>query len=98
MVDGASLTMDSSIVSGNVAKTGGVFAGGNTVILNTLIKGNSAENGSIFNSLEVTNHKVFVTDAIDYQQNGDVLIYSTSGQLLRSLKAGIIPSAFCFVK
>jgi Domain of unknown function (DUF5074) len=55
-------------------------------------------NGSVFYSLEVANNKVFITDAIDYQQNGNVLIYSTSGQFFQSLKAGIIPSGFCFVE
>ncbi len=35
--------------------------------------------------------RVAVTDAIDYQQKGDLLVYSKTGELLDSEQAGIIP-------
>ena len=35
--------------------------------------------------------KIYVTDAIDYQQKGDLLIYNREGELLDSEQAGIIP-------
>ena len=35
--------------------------------------------------------QVFVTDAIDYQQKGDLLIYNSRGELKDVEKAGIIP-------
>jgi hypothetical protein len=34
---------------------------------------------------------VCVTDAIDYQQKGDLLIYNSKGELLDTEQAGIIP-------
>jgi hypothetical protein len=42
--------------------------------------------------------QIFLSDALDYQQNGDVFIYSTSAKLLHQSKAGIIPSFFYFVE
>lgn len=39
---------------------------------------------------------IFVTDAIDYQQKGDLLIYSSKGELLDTEQAGIIPGFMVF--
>jgi len=41
-------------------------------------------------------NNIFVSDAIDYVQKGDVMIYSHNGSFLKSFKAGIIPSSFLF--
>ncbi len=40
--------------------------------------------------------EIIVTDAVDYQQNGYVLRYKRSGQLISSSLAGIIPGSVCF--
>lgn len=42
------------------------------------------------------NNDIFVTDAVDYQQNGYLLYYSGAGALISSLSAGIIPGSLCF--
>jgi YVTN family beta-propeller protein len=42
------------------------------------------------------NNDIFVTDAVDYTQQGYVLLYSKSGTLTSKLRAGIIPGAMCF--
>lgn len=42
--------------------------------------------------------RVAVTDAIDYQQKGDLLIYSRTGELLDSGQAGIIPGFMLYMK
>lgn len=56
------------------------------------------EEGHTFYSLGIDPHNsyIYVTDALDYQQNGKVLIYSPSGVLSDSITAGIIPGSFCF--
>lgn len=41
--------------------------------------------------------KVAVTDAIDYQQKGDLLIYSSTGELADSEQAGIIPGFMLYI-
>ena len=41
---------------------------------------------------------VAVTDAIDYQQKGDLLIFSSSGELTDSGQAGIIPGFMLYRK
>ncbi|HDQ15984.1 MAG TPA: hypothetical protein ENN45_02890 [Bacteroidetes bacterium] len=43
-------------------------------------------------------NRIFLSDALDYQQNGDIYIYSSSAKLLHQSKAGIIPSFFYFVE
>ena len=43
-------------------------------------------------------NRIFLSDALDYQQNGDIYIYSPSANLLHQSKAGIIPSFFYFVE
>jgi len=42
--------------------------------------------------------KVAVTDAIDYQQKGDLLLFSSSGELSDSEQAGIIPGFMLYMK
>ena len=39
---------------------------------------------------------IFVTDAVDYQQNGHLLCFSSEGTPVKSLDAGIIPGSMCF--
>lgn len=39
---------------------------------------------------------IYIADAIDYVQKGNVLRYSNSGSLLHTFKAGVIPSQFVF--
>lgn len=40
--------------------------------------------------------EVYVSDAVDYVQQGVVLRYTVSGELLDSFRVDIIPSGFCF--
>ena len=46
--------------------------------------------------LDPSNGDVYVADAIDYQQQGQILRYSQDGELLDSFYVGIIPGAFCW--
>jgi YVTN family beta-propeller protein len=39
---------------------------------------------------------IYVTDAVDYQNNGYLLYYNPSGVLVSSLQADIIPGSLCF--
>jgi DNA-binding beta-propeller fold protein YncE len=39
---------------------------------------------------------IYIADAMDYVQRGQFFRYSSSGTLLDSTRAGIIPSGFCF--
>lgn len=41
-------------------------------------------------------NRIYVADAIDFTQRGEVLIYDQSGNEINSFKAGIIPSSFYF--
>lgn len=54
--------------------------------------------GTIYYGLTVDplTSEVYVADAIDYQQQGVVYRYSTTGELLDRFYAGIIPGAFCW--
>jgi YVTN family beta-propeller protein len=49
--------------------------------------------GRLFYKVSISRHysMICVTDAIDYQQKGDLLIFSSSGELLDTEQAGIIP-------
>ncbi|HEU4497257.1 MAG TPA: DUF5074 domain-containing protein [Flavobacterium sp.] len=47
-------------------------------------------------SFAVRNNKVFVGDALDYNSNGKVYIYSLAGTLQNQYTAGIIPAGFYF--
>lgn len=42
------------------------------------------------------NGEIIVTDAVDYQQDGYVLRYTSKGQFISSSQAGIIPGFACF--
>lgn len=56
------------------------------------------QNGRSFYALAVDpgNGTIYVSDAKDYQQRGKVFVYSPTGQVNDSIKAGIIPGGFCF--
>jgi len=57
-----------------------------------------AEQGTYFYKLGINpvNDDIFLTDAVDYQQQGFVLRYNAGGVLLSKLRAGIIPGMVCF--
>ncbi len=42
------------------------------------------------------NDEIFVTDAVDYVQIGNVLRYSKEGTFISEMQAGIIPGSICF--
>ena len=44
----------------------------------------------------VKNNKIYVGDAGDYNSNGKVYIYSTSGTLENQYTVGVIPAGFYF--
>jgi len=46
----------------------------------------------------IDNYDLWVSDAIDYNQNGFIYLYSPNGIVIDSLRAGIIPSYFLFTK
>ncbi len=54
--------------------------------------------GTIYYGLTVNpyNGEVYVADAIDYQQQGQILRYSVQGELIDKFYVGIIPGAFCW--
>jgi len=37
---------------------------------------------------------ILLSDPLDYQQNGNVYVYSRKGQLLSTFQAGMVPSGF----
>ncbi|AXG75112.1 hypothetical protein DVK85_13080 [Flavobacterium arcticum] len=47
-------------------------------------------------SFEVKNNKVYVGDAMDYNSNGKVYIYSLTGEKLEEFTVGVIPAGFYF--
>lgn len=56
-------------------------------------------NGRVFYGLSIhpSNGSIFVSDVLDYVQDGKIYQYnSSSGTLLNTYKAGRIPAAFCF--
>jgi len=53
--------------------------------------------GRLFYALGACHSGIYVSDALDYQQNGVIYVYDTKGNLLRSFTAGIIPGGFVFV-
>jgi hypothetical protein len=57
-----------------------------------------AESGHYFYKLGVNpvNSDIFVTDAVDYQQQGYVLYFNKNGTLIDTYMAGIIPGMICF--
>ena len=56
------------------------------------------EEGRLFYKLGINpvNGDIFVTDAVDYQQNGFVIIYDNEGISIAAYRAGIIPGSMCF--
>jgi YVTN family beta-propeller protein len=56
------------------------------------------ESGHYFYKLGINpvNSDIFVTDAVDYQQNGQFLRYKGDGSFVNSFDAGIIPGSMCF--
>jgi hypothetical protein len=42
------------------------------------------------------NNEIFVTDANDYQQKGNVLRYNNEGALISVMQADIIPGEMCY--
>lgn len=56
------------------------------------------EQQTIYYGLTVApdNGEIYVADAIDYQQQGKIFRYSTSGELIDEFYVGIIPGAFCW--
>jgi DNA-binding beta-propeller fold protein YncE len=56
------------------------------------------ETGQYFYKIGINpaNSDVFVTDAVDFVQQGNLLLYSSSGKLISVQKAGIIPGSMCF--
>ena len=48
-------------------------------------------------AFDKVSHVLYVSDAIDYQQAGRIYRYETSGTMLNSLPAGIIPGSFLFL-
>jgi hypothetical protein len=55
-------------------------------------------NGKQFYGLGIDpyDNTVYVADAVDYQQNGWVYRYTSSGALIDSFRVGINPGFFCF--
>ncbi len=51
-----------------------------------------ANNRSLY-GLDAGNY-ILLSDPLDYQQNGNIYVYSRSGQLLSTFRAGMIPSGF----
>ncbi len=57
-------------------------------------------NGTYYYGLTVApdSGDVYVADAIDYQQNGEIYRYSSAGTPLGHFSVGIIPGSFCWYK
>jgi hypothetical protein len=56
------------------------------------------QSGNYFYKLGINpaNGDIFVTDAVDYQQNGHLLYYDSEGTLVADELADIIPGSMCF--
>jgi hypothetical protein len=65
-----------------------------TLPSNTLIP----ETGHYFYKMGINpfNGDIFITDAVDYQQNGYVVFYKNNGTLVSTNSAGVIPGLLCF--
>ena len=46
--------------------------------------------------IDPRNSEIYISDAIDYQQQGIIYHYSSLGAKIDSFKTGIIPGSFCF--
>ncbi|MFM2224993.1 MAG: hypothetical protein RJA07_1195 [Bacteroidota bacterium] len=47
-------------------------------------------------SIQPSTNYIYIADAIDYTQKGNIYIYNTNATLLNTFKVGIIPSSFYF--
>lgn len=47
-------------------------------------------------SFAVENNKIYVGDAVDYNSNGKVYVYSMTGELVNEQTVGVIPAGFYF--
>lgn len=47
-------------------------------------------------SFAVEDGRIYVGDAVDYESNGKVLVYSTTGTLVNSFEVGVVPAGFYF--
>jgi DNA-binding beta-propeller fold protein YncE len=56
------------------------------------------ESGQYFYKIGINplNNDIFVTDAVDFAQQGYLLLYSSEGKLISTQKAGIIPGFMYF--
>jgi DNA-binding beta-propeller fold protein YncE len=56
------------------------------------------ESGAYFYKIAINpmNSDIFVTDAADFVQKGNILIYKNNGVLVTKQQAGIIPGSMCF--
>jgi YVTN family beta-propeller protein len=56
------------------------------------------ESGQYFYKFGINpvNNDIFITDAADYQQYGDVMLYKNNGTLVSRNSAGVIPGLMCF--
>jgi len=61
---------------------------------NVLIDKNNRNYYSL--GIHPVDNEIYVSDALDYNQNGLVYRYSTTGKLISSFEAGIIPGCFAF--
>tara|TARA_B100000809_G_scaffold11255_1_gene10546 strand:- start:4637 stop:5680 length:1044 start_codon:yes stop_codon:yes gene_type:complete len=57
-------------------------------------------NNNTFYGLDIDpiNEEVYVSDAIDYVQNGIIFRYSSSGDLINQFNSGVIPGSFLFIE
>ncbi len=57
-------------------------------------------NGTYYYGLTVAPESgdIYVADAIDYQQNGEIYRYSSTGNPIGHFSVGIIPGGFCWLK
>jgi len=56
------------------------------------------ESGNYFYKIGINPYTsdIFVTDAVDYQQNGYVMFFKNNGTLVAKFRAGVIPGYICF--
>jgi YVTN family beta-propeller protein len=56
------------------------------------------ESGNYFYKIGINpyNSDIFITDAVDYQQNGYVMFFKNNGTLIDKFRAGVIPGYICF--
>lgn len=56
------------------------------------------DDNAYFNKIEINpvNSDVFISDAVDFQQRGNLLIYKNTGEFVSKHTVGIIPGYICF--